>query len=80
MKIELTMDLARTLLVVQDAMTENEVELDWAIEPVWRELQKIALHKVNEDFALPTDFDVKGTETYRFQSEIPNSVDIPRKV
>jgi len=73
LKIELTMDLARTLLCVQDTLTENQVELDWAIQPVWDELQKIALQKVNEDFPLPTDFNVKGTETYRFQSELPNA-------
>lgn len=72
MNIELTMDLARTLLSVQDTLTENEIDLDWALVPFWAELQKVALHKVNEDFSLPTDFNVKGTETYRFQSKVPN--------
>jgi hypothetical protein len=80
MNIEFTRDVAHAIMSVQDELTANEIELDWAILPVWEELRKIALHKVNEDFPLTSDFNVKGTETFRFKSKILSAVDIPRKV
>jgi hypothetical protein len=66
MNIELSKDLAHTPMRVQDELTRNEIKLDPARQPMWDELQRVCLHKVNEDFPLLTDFNVKGTQTMRF--------------
>jgi hypothetical protein len=80
MHIEVTMDLARTLVSVQDVLTENEIDLDWALVPFWAELQRVALRKVNEDFSLPTDINVKGPRRIASKVKSRMLVDNPRKV
>jgi hypothetical protein len=72
--IEMTDRLAHVLIDVQDVLTKHGLEIgDLPCGAMWQELVGVAVNKVNEDFPLthPT-FNVKGTQTGRFQSKTPN--------